>query len=209
MKGLVQFFDLNQKPVSSHPAEAMMAANGLIYSVNSGDLIEHSFERLGKLIHKTKVVSSLCPSYRVFPGVVVQDDFMKCRLAIPYEIGMCVNVLVPELDGYRVIDARSEGHVVVLIAEKGGVYWKCVLCFDHYFSGYVLKKQEVDLHAINMISLPSGIYVMADDDKVVLFKDKMSKEMKNAPIDASTQMYHDEMLVYFTNAEHLYKVTMS
>jgi hypothetical protein len=210
MGNRTQFFNLSKISVAELPSEAMMAANGLIYSVSSGELVEHSFERLGKLIHQTKVVCSLCPSYKIFPGIIAQDDFMKCHLAIPYEAGMCVNIHVPELDGFRIIDARSEGHAAVLLAEKTGIYWKYVLCFDHYFSKYTLIKQEVDLHSINFVALPSGIYVMADDEVVTLFNGGgMSKEMKNAPINATTKLYHEEMSVFFTSDEHFYRVKMS
>ena len=59
--------------------------NGMIYSVNAGQLIENSFERLGKIIHCSKSVCGISSSFKIFRGVIVQDIFMKCYLA-------CVNL---------------------------------------------------------------------------------------------------------------------
>lgn len=206
-KGVASFFDLNKKLLGEIQAEALFGANNLVYTVCNGDLIENSFERMGKLVHRTRVVSSICPSFRVFPGVVVQDDFMRCHLAIPYEKGLCANIHVKELDGYRIIDAKHEGLVTVLMAEKHGDYFKYVLSYDDDLSKYGIWSEKVDsLHAINFVALPNKLNLMVDDEKAVLFKDSDRKEMKNSIIEASTRLYHDGMTVFFTDGEKLYQV---
>ena len=187
INGKVSFFDLNKNLISTIDSETMMEAHGLVYTVLNGDLIENSFERLGKVIHRTQVVSSLCPSYRVFPGVVVQDDFMKCHLAIPYEKGFCANIHVTELDGARIVDARHEGTVTLLMVENKGEYWKYTLYHNHNYSRYTLKASRTDLYALNIVGLPNGLHVMADNDKVSVFSDQVSgRDLVDAPLDADT-----------------------
>jgi hypothetical protein len=211
LDGQICFYDLSKKPVSVMSAEAMFGANGLIYSINNGELVENSFERLGRLLHQTKPVSNLCPSYKIFPGIITQDDFMKCHLAVPYSPGHCVNILVSELNGFRIIDAKHEGHTSVLIVEKGGNFWQYILIFNENFSKYsVWIEPMTGPGAVNFISLENGLNILADDDKTVLFRDKdHKKEIKNSPINSSTRLYHNGVEVYFADGTKLYKVKMS
>lgn len=209
--GTALFSDVGQQSVWQQDAECLMPANGCVYVVSNGSLLENAFDRLGKLIHTTKVVSSICPSYRIFPGLVVQDDFMKCHLAIPYERGLCANVHVTDLDGHRIVDAKHEGYVTVLIAEHNGKYSKYIICYNKNFSGYSLKEEQMNsLHAVNFIALPNGLYFIADDTKAVLFKDNTAgKEFKDVPVNSGTPLYHEGMTVYFTEENKLYRVRMS
>jgi hypothetical protein len=208
--GKIEFHDLKKNLVDTLSAEAMFGANDLVYSINNGELIESSFERFGKLIHRAQVVSGICPSYKVFPGIVVQDDFMKCHLAIPYGRGLCANVLVKELNGYRIIDAKHEGPVSILVAEKGGDFWRYILFFDKNFSQYTVWKEQLNgFVAVNFSGLPNGLCLLADEDQIVLFRDeKNKKEMKNSPVNASTRLYHHGMDVYFVDGEKLYRIKM-
>lgn len=202
----ISFYDLKKNHVDTLQADAMMGANELIYSINNGDLIESSFERFGKLIHRNQVISSICPSYKIFPGVVVQDDFMRCHLAIPYAKGLCQNILVKELDGFRVIDAKHEGTTTVIIAEKGGNYFRYILCFGK--QPWIEDIQGIS--AVNFISLPNGLHLLAEDDKITLFRDLTSKkEIKNTPVNSTTRLYHHGMDVYFVDGSKIYKVKMS
>jgi hypothetical protein len=209
-KGFVSFFTLSKTPIETVHAEGAMSANGLIYTISGGELIEHSFERLGKLLHMTKVVSSLCPSYKVFSGVIVQDDFMRCHLVIPYGKNLCVNIHAKELDGYRIIDAKAQGHVCILFAEKGGEYFKNVLFFDKTYSSYTLWVEKTDLQGINFVSLPNGLYVHADNDRAVVFSNLNNRqEFPNSPINASTRLFNEGMTVLSVDGTKIYKVRMS
>jgi hypothetical protein len=208
-KGFTSFYTLSQGLIESIPSERSMSANGIIYTVN-GELIEHAFERLGRLVRMTKVVSSLCPSYKVFSGMIVQDDFMICHIVLPYAKNLCANIHVKELDGCRIIDAKHRGQVVVLMYEKGGDYFEMVLCFNKIFTSYTFWQEEIDLQAINIVALPNGLNIFARDKGVILFtKPDDRKEITNSPINATTQLYCEGMTVLSVEGSKLYKVRMS
>lgn len=208
--GHVTFADLSGSIIETVPAEGVLTANGLVYIVSGGELIEHSFERLGKLLHMTKVVSSLCPSYKIFSGVIVQDDFMKCHLVIPFGKNLCANVHAKELDGYRIIDAKAQGHVCILLAEQGGEYFRNILFFDKTFSSYTVLVEKMDLQGINFVSLPNGLYVLADNDKATVFSSLNNRqEFPNSPINASTRLFNEGMTVISVDGSKIYKVRMS
>lgn len=205
-----KFYELNGTEVSSIRAEDMMGNNGAVYTINNGQLIENTFERFGKLQHRTKVICDISKSYKVFKGVVIQDDFMKCRLAIPFYIGKCVNVNVEELDGQRIVDARYDKGVCVVLAEKQGKYFKYIICFNESHSDYsILEEEVIDFHSVNFIVLPNKMCLLIDDEKLSMFKNnKGRREITNLPFDVSMRLYHDNMQVMFVDDRRLYTVTM-
>jgi hypothetical protein len=205
-----KFYELNGTEVSSIKAEDIMGSNGAIYTINNGQLIENTFERFGKLQHRTKMVCDISMSYKVFKGVVIQDDFMKCRLAIPFEIGKCINVNIEELDGQRIVDARYEKGICVVLAEKQGKYFRYILCFNDAHSDYsILTEDVIDFHLVNFTVLPNKMCLLIDDEKLSMFKNnKGRKEITNLPFDVSMRLYHDNMQVLFVDDRKLYSVTM-
>jgi len=205
-----KFYEFNGTEVSSIRAEDMMGNNGAVYTINNGQLIENTFERFGKLQHRTKIVCDISRSYKVFKGVVIQDDFMKCRLAFPFEIGKCINVNIEELDEQRIVDARYDKGICVVLAEKQGKYFKYIICFNENHSQYsVLIEDVIDYHPVNFIVLPNEMCLLIDDEKLAMFKNnKGRKEITNLPFDTSMRLYHDNMQVMFVDDRKLYSVTM-
>ena len=206
-----EFFDLNNRSLSSIKAEDMMGYNGLIYTINNGKLIENFFEKFGKIIHQTKVACTISRSYKVFRGVVIQDDFTKIRLAIPFEKGKCINKYIKELDGHRIIDARYDKGICIIISEQQGKYLKYTICFDKNHYNYDIKQEDmIDYYPVNFIVLPNKICLSVSDDKLSLFKDNSaSREFTDIPFDISMRLYHDNMQVLFVDDKKLYSIAMN
>lgn len=204
------FYDLKCNVISNIEAEAIMGYNGIAYTINSGQLIENTFERMGKIIHAAKNVCDISRSYKVFRGVIVQDDFMKIHLAIPFEKGMSVNTYIKELNGHRVIDARYDKGICIVITEKQSKYLRYIICFNDNHSKYTIQEEEVvDLHPANFIVLPNKLCITLDDEKLSLFMDaNKRKEITNCPFDVSMRLYNEEMQVLFVDGRKLYSVTM-
>jgi len=206
----VKFFDLDKNEVSSIPAEDMMQYAGRVYTVLNGQLIENTFERLGKVIHRSEAVCDISRSYKLFKGAVVQDDFMKCWMAIPYEPRRCTNLHIPELDGLRVIDAEYSNRICMVITEKKGDYVRWIFCFNEEHNKYTVRQENVvTLHPVNFTVLPNKLCISVDDEKVALFSDNTRrKELSDAPFDTSMQLYHRDMTVLFVDGQKLYNVAM-
>jgi serine/threonine protein kinase len=209
-KDNVHFVDFDKKEISQIQAQDMMFSNGMIYTINNCQIVQNSFERLGKIIHSADVVCNISSSYKVFSGVIVQDDFTKCRLAIPFDNKKSVNIHIPELDQRRVIEAKYKDGICVLITEKKGDYFRTIICFDKEHSKYDLKEEDISTpHIINFIVLPNKLCIMVDDEKTVLFTDnKKRKEMTNAPFDVDMKLSNENMKVLFIDDNKLYSITM-
>lgn len=207
---LAEFFDLKKQLVGSIKTENIMGYNGIVYTINNGILTENTFERIGKIKHLTKNICNIGYSYKVFKGVIIQDDFSKCRLAIPYEKGKCTNIRMNELDGQRIVDARYSHGICIVITEEQGNYNKFTICFDESHSNYTVNEEEViSLHSVNFIVLPNKMCISVDDEKLILFKDNSRrKEITNFPFDVSMRLYNDNMQVLFVNDKKLYSAMM-
>ncbi len=206
-----EFFDLNNKSISDIKAEDIMGYNGYIYTINNGRLIENHFEKFQRVIHTTKTVCRISKSYKSFRGVIVQDDFTKIRLAIPFERGKCINTYVKELDGQRIIDARYDKGICIVVTEKQGSYFKYTICFDKTHTSYDIKQEDmIDYHPVNFITLPTGMCISVDNDKMSLFKNnKGSKDITNTPINVSMRLYHEHMKVLFVDNKKIYSIAMN
>jgi len=204
------FYNLKGDVVSAIQAEAMMGYNNIAYTTNAGELVQNTFERLGKLVHVTDAVCNISSSYKMYKGVVVQDDFTKIHLAIPFDKGMCINSYIKELDGQRILNARYEKGICVVITENQNKYMRYILCFNDDHSKYTIREEEVvDLHTANFIVLPNKICITLDDEKLAMFVDNNKrKEITNCPFDVSMRLYHEELLVLFVDQKRLYSVTM-
>lgn len=207
---LATFYNLKGNIISSIQADDMMGYNNVLYTINNNCLIQNTFELLGKIIHVTKNICNIGASYKMYKGVVVQDDFTICHLAIPYEKDMCVNIHINELDGFRIVDARYDKRVCIIIAEKQNKYSRFFICFNEEHSKYTIREEEMlNFHLANFIVLPNKFCISIDDEKLLIFIDNSKrKEMTNCPFDASVRLYHEQMQVLFVDEKKLYSVTM-
>jgi len=207
---LATFYDLNGSNISSIQAEDMMGYNNILYTINNNHLIENTFERIGKIVHMTKNICNIGSSYKMFKGVVVQDDFMVCHLAIPFEKDKCVNIHVKELDGYRIVDAKYDKRICIVIAEKLNKYLRFFICFNADHSKYTIRVEDIlNFHLSNFIVLPNNYCISIDDEKLIIFIDNIKrKEITNCPFDASVRLYNEQMQVLFVDDKKLYYVTM-
>jgi len=205
----VDFLDLKKNLITSVPAENMMMSNGLIYIINNGFLIENTFENMGKLFLKSHVVCDISRSYKVYRGIITQDDFMSCHLAIPYASGKCVNIHAEELDGSHIIDAHYHNRIAVVISEKTGAYFQTIFHFyDNWHNNYTVRDEQInEVNPANFIVLPNKLCVHVEQNKISLFKDNTKrKELADPPIEPSMRLYNEDMTVLFADGKKLYSM---
>lgn len=205
------FHDLSKQHVSKIEAEKIMFFNQYVYTINNGQMVENRFERLGKIIHRSDVVCNITNSYKVFSGVIVQDDFMTCHLAIPYAVNKCINIHVKELDGYRIVDAKYLGGICMVVVERASQYKRIILIFDKSHLTYKIIEDDLNnIYAINFAVLQNGLCLLRDDEKLILFKDiQQRKEITdNVPFTVDMKLYIENIQVMFADENKLYSVTM-
>lgn len=207
----VTFYDLNKVEMGSIAADDIMQFNGLVYSIIGKRLIQNSFEYYkARVIHKTDEVGTLSKSYKVFRGVIAQDNFMKCLLTFPYGYKLCTDVYVKELNNRRILDACFTGKVCVVLSESGGKYYRSFITFNDDFSDYIyLEEVANSLHPINVVTMDNGMSLCVDDEKLTLFKDNKRKEIYDPPVEADMRLYISQgSHVMFVDKNKLYSIAM-
>ncbi len=186
------------------------ARNQRLYSCVGTQLLEHEFVNLGaKVLHTTAHLDNVNDlTARFFDGVVYQDLFGKAWLTVPFQAGATVSKAVPQLDGYRVIDAKMVGQICAVIGEKNGDFVQFIIAFDATFNTYKVREVK-DQRELNFTVTPNGICVMLVGDKLELFKDPFSaKVVDNPPIDASTRLLMTPTGVHFVDGQEVQKLSV-
>jgi hypothetical protein len=164
-----------------------------------------------KLFVRTHAVDQLSEfGSVVYPGVVVQDLLGKIWVTIPYAPGRCCSRPVPQVDGFRVIDARSEKNLCVLIGEKGGSYSRFVLTFAPDFSSYTLRQEDdVAYEGINFTVLENGLcLLLAGSDELQVFKGATVHKFSNPPVAANMRLFAKGGGVCFLNGNSVFSLKM-
>jgi hypothetical protein len=148
-------------------------------------------------------------STKVFDGVVFQDLLGKCYIALPFEKGKCASLPVKELNGYRILESRSEKNICGVLAEKKGIYYRFILVFDKDFSSYTITKADnVSYAPINLTVMSNGLCIMVVDSEVHVFKDGQVKVIKDPPFDADNRLLNISGRVMFVDKNKLISVKM-
>lgn len=197
---------IEETPLTS----GFFARNQRLYSCVGTQLLEHEFMSLGaKVLHTTTHLDNINDlTARFFDGVVYQDLFGKAWLTVPFQAGATMSKAIPQLDGYRVIDAKMVGHICAVIGERNGDFVQFIIAFDSTFTSYKVREVK-DQRELNFTVNPGGICVMLVGDKLELFKDPFAaKVVDNPPIDAATRLLSTPTGIHFIDGPEIQKLSV-
>ena len=205
------FRDLTKAdPVGTALSNEMFARNNAFYTISKGKLIENSFTAFGnKIVHRTKEVENLSVcSTKMFNKCLIQNLLGRHYLTMPYKIGSCFSKHIPMLDGYRLVEAKSDKNVVVVIAEKKGQFDEFIVIFKKDYSTFDVRKiEDVTYDQINMAVLDNGLCLLLVDGRLEVFASTQHVEIiDNPPFDATMTLYSFENSFFFTNGNSLHQI---
>jgi hypothetical protein len=198
-------------PVGTVGGKDMFARNGAIYTLANGKMVENSFTAYGdKIIHKCKELENVSvTSAKLYDGCVIQDLLGKKYLTLPYKLGSSFSKHVPELDGYRIVDAKSDKTVTVVIAEKGGQYDRFIIVYDRKFTQSGIRKvEDVAYDTINFAVMENGLCILlASDTEMELFSTAAQYEvLTNPPFDATMKLFTTPDGFFFVNGNSIHQI---
>lgn len=187
--------------------------NGACYTTVNGTLIENTFKEYRKIQHVTRPCDTLNPmSYMTFDGMIVNNIVGKNYFIIPYAIGYSAAIRIPDLDNFKIIDAKYINKVAVVMAESKGKYFRFIFNFDEKHEKYdVQVEDDVELHDVNFTVLPNGITMnVFGDERIELFQRISSqvKQITSPPIDSTNTLYHHLGKVIYVAGNKIKKITM-
>jgi hypothetical protein len=209
----VTFLELNkQKELGTISSRNMFARNGCIYTIGgNGKLVENSFTSIGNaVIHRINEIENVSAlTTKVFDGCVIQDLLGKKYLTLPYSKGACFSKHLPQLDDYRVIDAKSERNVTVVVAEKKGQYDRFIVVFKKDYSDFDVRKvEDIAYDGINFTVMENGLcLLLANDSQLELFADnKRVDVLEDPPFDATMKLFNTADGVFFVNGNTIHQI---
>ena len=203
--------------------EKMIVENTL-YVRNEGKLIEISVDNMGKkmdrkVIPSIKSVWDIIPySSKMFSNVIYQNIMGNPYLGIPIpkigEPSSFIEINIPELEGYKIVDAKYESHVCVIVghSHKSGQYDRLILRFDKNFKTYDHRViEDINYTTINFVVLDNGIAVSINEDDIMeIFsnniKNKEVKSITDPEINNNLKLCKSGMKLMFFQDNKIYRI---
>ena len=198
-------------------ADEIMATGGRIYVRQGNLLLQVTLTEMpARILASAEIVGKvLGQATQLFEGVAVQNLLGATYLGLLPESGKFHEVRVPELDEYRIVDAKFERGVFVATGRnKNGRYDMLVLRFDTNLEKYDLRvTEDITVTSVNFTVLDTGIVaLMNDEEKLELFaKTPGSSGLKivgDQGIDGSCRLFSRGAQTLISRGETLYKITM-
>lgn len=117
-------------------------------------------------------------SSHLYEGVAIQNMLGSIFASFFPRSNVGCQVRIPELDAYRIVEAKADGTVLMVVGSKNGIYDRLVLRFDENFATYDLRViQDITPSGLNFVTLASGVCVsVTEDEKIEAFSSKTGSQ---------------------------------
>ena len=114
------------------------------------------------------VADVLAMASRLYEGCAVQSMLGSAFVSLFPRTHAGYQVRIKELDSYKVLDAKFEGQVLMVVAARDGKYDRLVFRFDDEFDSYDVRVvADVTPSGLNFITLASGVCVSLTEDETL------------------------------------------
>jgi len=194
----------------------IMSYGGRVYVQQSDKLSEIEFIEMGHntLIAAHPITNIQENASKLFDGVVIQNVLGSCVASVLPESRSCHQVLIPEMKGYQVVDAKYDKNILVIIANKNGKYDKFIFKLAPDFKSYELRKiDDIAYSGINFIVLDNGVAVLINEnEEIEIFANKIGKNdvkvVDSRSIKADMRLLTDGTRVLFADKNEVYRMQM-
>lgn len=154
-------------------AQRVVGHDGRVYLKVGDKVMEVVLTDVGsKVVASTRLAASVLPNASMlFPGGVVQNMLGSTFVSLFPQTGQTFQVRIPDLDAYRVIDAKydagAKGGVLMVVGRTTqGTYDRLVFRFDDAFGSYDVRKvQDIGTpQGLNFVVTDAGVCICLDED---------------------------------------------
>lgn len=191
-------------------AEQFTVYDNRIYFKYGDKLMEVSYLN-GRPIPQL-VGATMQSATKMFAGVSIQNMLGSFRASVFPESGVCYHVKLDMLTGYKVVDAKHDRNILVVVASKNGKYDRFVFGLKDGQIKSQRKVEDISFHGINFITLDKGVSVLInEEDKVEIFSHHDVNKIKlieDTSINSNMKLFSKGSKVLFANNDKLYKLEM-
>lgn len=199
--------ELNGKNIQSLTVDGSIVRNGNVYIAQDDNVVEITYRKYtSNVIASLNIVATINTKSALFlDGVIFHYLLGKTYMVTPYENMKCINIAVKELDGFRIVSAKSVKNVCVVMAEKAGKYNRFVIQFNKDYSDYnVRDDKDVSYCDVNLTVMSNGVALLATEDSVQIFKDNSVKTVDDPPFDSTTKLFEHGGKIHYIDGNSVY-----
>lgn len=199
-------------------AKDIMSCEGRVYVQDNQSIYEIGFKNMfGKTIVENKVVANIMPNAtKMYQGVVFQDMFGSRMVSVFPQSGHHRQFKVKELEGHKIIDAKYESNVLMVVSYRRSdeSYTRFVFRFSNDWLSYDCRViNNNDNVGINFTVLQKGVCAcLAEDEKLEVFSNQKDSSWINSyedsAIDASMKLCHSDNQMQFAKGNVFYNISM-
>ncbi len=174
------FNTVTNKPINCDiHGEQLLSYNHRFYVKSLNHIFELQFLELSNKIEVVPEIvgQTMEKSSRFFDGVVLQEMLDTYYVSVFPKAKTCYQIKIDELVAYKIIDAKLENEVLIVITHQDGRYDQFIFRFHENYSKYDIRVIE-DVHstAVNFVVLENGVCARyTDQDELELFMNKMGQ----------------------------------
>jgi hypothetical protein len=120
------------------------------------------------IVASTQVVGTcLEHASRLYEGVLTQNLLGTMFVSVFPRSGASYQIRVPELNSYRIVEAKYENRVLMVLGTKAGRYDRLVFVFSEDHQTYTVRAvvQDITPAGLNFLVLDSGVYVTLTEEE--------------------------------------------
>lgn len=199
---------------TTYLAESLMTYAGRVFIKYESSILELSISNnYSKIVVMATQVASVLPNAtKLYPGVVVQDMLGACVINVFPKERLSYQYRLDELKGHKIVDARFDNGILMLMANHGGQFSRFVYVVDDTKCKLVRKVDDVNIASINFVTLDSGVCVAIDEQGLVeAFNIRHPDKIKIIDDDSlcgDIKLFKSGSKVYFGQDNKLYSLSM-
>jgi len=215
--GILKFYNLTDKEEvggSQIAATSLMSYQGRMYALSGDNVLELDFIEMSQnVVASTRVaVGVFEKTTKMFEGVVVQNLLGSYFISIFPAVNTSYQIKIPELQEYKIVDAKFDGRVLFVIGSKKGVYDKLIFRFNRDYDGYDVRvDKDITTLDINFVMLDHGVVASINDrEKLELFPivGPDVKVIDSDAISSDMKLYKNGTQVLFARDNELFSLKM-
>lgn len=166
---------------------------------------------IGNLQSSKKITACMPNSTHIFDGIVIQEAADTYIFNIFPTEKTSYTLFLKDLKGYKILDAKFESKLIILLVANAGKYYKIIYSLDDSYQ--INKRREVLLSTPISISfgvLDNGVCAHILEDEILeLFSERdieKIKIIKDPMISSNMKLFADFNVIYFAQNQRLYRL---
>ena len=125
-----------------------------------------------QVLATTKAVVNVLPhATKLYSGVVIQNMLGSVFVSLLSGPGVARQIRIKELDNYKILDAKFDSGVLMVVGVKKGKYDRLVFRFDSDDTYDLRMVSDITPAGLNFVTLDSGVCVcITEEEKLEMFK---------------------------------------